>query len=222
MIDLYLRLRAHQNHLQQQQEQSHHKENQFHHQQPAQEERNRQQHQPDIPINLSTSGKKTVDRTYTELQTVRPGVAVDASEVLRRHNDNEPDIEIETSPIPGTSTAFQPIVKDELILPNTPSFQDSVTLQSVRPGPASVSVVSSYVPASGKIGRGKLFISAQYQNSTIGPIYVETEHELKAVNALIQEKVREYKAKVERGSKLLYTPNIEGNEELDLKEFITS
>lgn len=178
MIDLYLRLRAHQNHLQQQQQQEQgpyqqsqnhqHTDYRFHQQQGAPQQAPRQDRpsqQPDAPINLSTSRRQNVDRIYTELQTVRPGVAVDASEVLRRHNDGDDrvDDDIETSsPVPGTSgnsrsdhRTAPTVVKEELILPKTPSFQDSVVLQSVRPPPASVSVVSRYVPASGKIGRGK-------------------------------------------------------------------
>jgi hypothetical protein len=172
-------------------------------------------HDDSVPINLSTSGRQNVDRTYTELQTVRPGVAVDATEVLRRHND---DGVTPGTPIPGTSAASPAgggekrlNVKTEVILPNTPSFQDSVTLQSVRPAPQSVSAVPNHLPASGTIGRGKLFISAQYENSTIGPIYVETEHELKAVSAIIQQKVGELQSKMETGSKLYFSSSTEGN-----------
>ena len=221
MLDLYLRLRHHQTYLQQQQQEldAYHPTQQ-HNQYPLFNHNSRQDRssQQDVPINLTTTScRQNVDRTYTELQNVRPGIAGDASEVLRRHIDDD---DLETSPVPGNSGTSQlndhRVVecKEELILPQTPSYQDSVMLQSVRPAPASVSVVStqrsSYVPASGMIGRGIYFISAQYQNSTIGPIYVETEHELKAVNALIQEKVGEFKAKAEKGLKQLFIPSGEG------------
>ena len=229
MIELYLRIRAHQQQMQQQQELLYRQQlSQAHHQQPyghqyQQQQLQHQQQQQQLvahhelrhdtvsPINLSTSSRHSVDRTYAELQTVRPGVAGDASEVLRRHNDVS-DAHQQSSPGPGTSVSLEKPakVKYEVILPNTPSYQDSVVLKSVRPGPSSVSAVPSHVPASGRIGRGNLFITAQYQKSMIGPIYVETEHELKAVSAIIQQKVAESKSKLETGSKLSFAYSSEG------------
>lgn len=229
MLDLYLRLRAHKNHLQFQQQ---HQEQQlqlahqqqlhqhrqplgYHYQQQHHAEQRivsqQQQHEPG-PMNLSTSVHQNVDRTYAELQTVRPGVAVDATEVLRRHNNDDDETD-EMSPVPETSQtapATKQTIKEEVILPTTPSFQDSVVLQSVRPMPASVAAVPAHVPASGIVGRGKFFISAEYDKSVIGPIYVETELELKSVSAIIQEKVGELKAKMETGSKLSFVPSTEG------------
>ena len=229
MIELYLRIRAHQQQMQQQQETLYRQQVQLahlqqpyghmYHQQQLQHPALQQQqvvrqeplHDAVAPINLSTSGRRSVDRTYAELQTVRPGVAGDATEVLRRHNDAS-DAHQPPSPVPASSSALEkgPKVKLEVILPNTPSYQDSVMLKSVRPGPSSVSAVPSHVPASGRIGRGNLYMTAQYQNSMIGPIYVETEHELKAVCALLQQKVGEQKSKLETGSKLSFVSSSEG------------
>ena len=83
-------------------------------------------------------------------------------------------------------------------------------IQSIRPGPSSVSEVSSFLPPSGKIGRGNLNISVQYENSFIGPIYVETKSELKLVKAVIQQKIGELKAKSEKGSKIYYGSSTDG------------
>jgi hypothetical protein len=44
----------------------------------------------------------------------------------------------------------------------------------------------------------------------IGPIFVETELELKALSILIQHKVGELKAKLETGSKLTHSVSSEG------------
>lgn len=111
-----------------------------------------------------------VDRTYAELQTVRPGVGVDASDVLRHHNNNDDDANDAndasvTSPTNGEvlPTTRASHVKSEIVLPNTPSFPDSVIMDSVRPGLNSVSAVPAHIPASGIIGRGALHVSAQYQ-----------------------------------------------------------
>jgi hypothetical protein len=49
------------------------------------------------------------------------------------------------------------------LLPTSPTFPDSVILESVRPVPASVAAIPCHAPAAGKIGRGKLYLSAQYQ-----------------------------------------------------------
>jgi hypothetical protein len=102
------------------------------------------------------------------------------------------------------------VFKQEIILPSSPSFPDSVIIHSIRPGPSSVAEVSSFVPSSGKIGRGNLNISVQYENSFIGPIHVETKAELKLVKAVIQQKIGELKAKAETGSKLNYTSSTDG------------
>jgi hypothetical protein len=133
------------------------------------------------PINLSMSRQNVdnqsmsrqnveqanVDRTYAELQTVRPGVGVDASDVLRHHNNNDDDANDAsvTSPTNGEvlPTTRASHVKSEIVLPNTPSFPDSVIMDSVRPGLNSVSAVPAHIPASGIIGRGALHVSAQYQ-----------------------------------------------------------
>ena len=53
-----------------------------------------------------------------------------------------------------------------------------------------------------------------FQNSLIGPIYVETETELKFVSAMIQQKVGELKAKSETGSKLSHSSSTAGNVKL--------
>jgi hypothetical protein len=133
------------------------------------------------PINLSMSRQNVdnqsmsrqnveqanVDRTYAELQTVRPGVGVDASDVLRHHNNNDDDANDAsvTSPTNGEvlPTTRASHVKSEIVLPNTPSFPDSIIMDSVRPGLNSVSAVPAHIPASGIIGRGALHVSAQYQ-----------------------------------------------------------
>ena len=66
------------------------------------------------------------------------------------------------------------------------------------------------MPPSGKIGRGNLNISVQYEKSFIGPIYVETKSELKLVKAVIQQKIGELKAKSETGSKIHYGLSTDG------------
>ena len=180
MLQLYAKLTAQQQ-LQRHQEQQRllqQQQQQVHIQQQQQQHIQQQQQQfvdpglfDCVPINLSTADRPNVDRTYAELQTVRPGVGVDASEVLRHHNQHQPETtppssDENSSPKQITSKINSPktiLVKEEVILPNSPSFQNSVILQSVRPGPKSVTDIPGHVPVSGKIGRGTFYISAQYQ-----------------------------------------------------------
>ena len=160
-------------HIQQQQQQKLHIQQQ---QQQQQQQHFVDQSQDCVPINLSTADRPNVDRTYAELQTVRPGVGVDATEVLRHHNQHQPETTPPSSEENSSSKQIASkinspkqvlpktiLVKEEVILPNSPSFQNSVIFHSVRPGPKSVTNIPGHVPVSGKIGRGTFFISAQYQ-----------------------------------------------------------
>jgi len=110
----------------------------------------------------------------------------------------------------SVSPSTRKVVKQEVILPSTPSFPDSVVIHSVRPGPSSVSEVASFLPPSGKIGRGNLNICVQYEKSFIGPIYVETKSELKLVKAVIEQKIGELKAKSKTGSKIYFALSTDG------------
>ena len=65
----------------------------------------------------------------------------------------------------------------------------SINMLSVRPAPASVSVVSSHMGNQEKIGEGDKVVNFTYGNCNFGPIYVKSEEEVKAIVALTQAKI---------------------------------
>ncbi len=85
-------------------------------------------------------------------------------------------------------------IKQEVMeYPSTPVDPGSVQLTSVVPGaPSSVMEMREGMPASGaKAGSGNMTIFLHYQSSSIGPILVNTEEEVRLVHALLREKIAE-------------------------------
>ena len=164
------------------------------------------------------------ERSYAELQTVRGGGQVtDANQVLLQHQLNASHEE----DVPDTSVLVSEnhcqshlqdqqqqqqqqqqqhsqqqslVIKQEAMTP--PQFHDnavgSVRLLSVRPNqnPKSVQEYSQ-----GKIGRGQKCVQFTYKNSNFGPLYVDTENEIKAIVALTQEKIKEREYRDKHGGR---------------------
>ena len=162
---------------------------------------------PAPPITESPSVSAN-ERSYAELQTVRGGSQVtDANQVLRQHqrelNAPQEVVEVPDMATSGNETpgdlCQQPqrmTIKQEAMTP--PQFHDnavgSVRLMSVRPN-ANPKSVQEY--SLGKIGRGQKYVQWTYKNSNFGPVYVDTEAEVRALVALTQDKIqeREYRDK---------------------------
>ena len=171
-----------------------------------------------------SSNVNSNDRTYAELQTVRSGgKAIDATQVLRQHQEASSEPTASTSSEaavtktveasakedevptvknnPITSKGGRPIIKQEAMTPlqagNMVNGPGSINMLSVRPAPASVSVVSSHMGNQEKIGEGDKVVNFTYGNCNFGPIYVKSEEEVKAIVALTQAKIeeREYRDK---------------------------
>ena len=99
------------------------------------------------------------DPTYAELQTVR-GKVTDATQVLRQHQQSE-----QSQP---KAPNKRPVVKVEAMTPMQPTMgEGSVSVMSVRPAPASVSVVPQHMAymqgKSGKIGNGDKAVCFTYR-----------------------------------------------------------
>ncbi|CAB4067949.1 unnamed protein product [Lepeophtheirus salmonis] len=111
-------------------------------------------------------------------------------------SEKEPEV---TSPVCN--------IKHEII-EEIESSPYSVVLSSVHP-PADRSV--EYVPeryhsSNGqKIGRGKHVITFDYDKSHFGPIYAETDEEVRAIVNLVQEKVAEIKCRKENRTLYSYS-----------------
>ena len=66
-----------------------------------------------------------------------------------------------------------------------PPTNASIRPVSVYPAPPSVAEISG----SGQIGKGEKVVSFTFENCYVGPIFVETEREVRAIVDLVQEKV---------------------------------
>jgi len=100
----------------------------------------------------------------------------------------------------------RPHIKTEILetpaTPRTPSScnsqPQSVLTMAVRPAPASVAEVAPHLPASGAVGKGQKVIAIRYAGSHIGPIHVHSDEEVKALHALVTEKISEFEARGKR------------------------
>ena len=177
---------------------------------------------PDNTISSPAIGN---ERSYAELQTVRGGGQVtDANQVLLQHQRELNASHEELVDVPDTSVLVSEnqdhqeqsnlqgqqqqqhsqqqrlVIKQEAMTP--PQFHDnavgSVRLLSVRPNqnPKSVQEYSQ-----GKIGRGQKLVQFTYKNSNFGPLYVDTENEVKAIVALTQEKIKEREYRDKHGGR---------------------
>ena len=66
-----------------------------------------------------------------------------------------------------------------------PATNASVGMTSVYPAPPSVAEISG----SGQIGNGEKVVSFTFENCYVGPIFVDTDRDVRAVVDLVQEKV---------------------------------
>ena len=67
-------------------------------------------------------------------------------------------------------------------------------MTSVYPAPPSVAEISG----SGQIGNGEKVVSFTFENCYVGPIFVDTDREVRAVVDLVQEKVLAKLSKLEQ------------------------
>ncbi len=162
------------------------------------------------PPMMPQSSTPDNSRTYAELQTVRRGSQVtDATQVLHQHLQQEstPSNSLASSSSEATENSPESekqsedqnrkVLKQEAMtpMPNS-SGPGSVNVMSVRPAPPSVSVVPAHMASQmggklGKIGHGDLVVSFNYRSSHFGPIYAESEEEVRAIVALTESKVEE-------------------------------
>ena len=56
----------------------------------------------------------------------------------------------------------------------------------------------NYTTTFPQVGKGERFVSWTYEKCHVGPIYVETEEEVRAIFDLVEEKVNERQAKLKR------------------------
>jgi hypothetical protein len=156
-------------------------------------------------------------RTYAELQPVRS--SGDANQVLRQHQEQS---EVIVAPRPAAAESdkdipandqqqnsdnkVEPAVKERAIIkqePMTPmqvhnltNEPGSVNVLSVRPAPASVSIISNHMAKqmqgkNGMIGQGDKLVCFNYSNCSFGPIHVSSDAEVRAIVALTQCKIEE-------------------------------
>ena len=164
---------------------------------------------PPPPNTSSTDLRPANERSYAELQTVRGGSEVtDATQVLRQHQQesNEPEVvetvepaaDEEQRPIEPPQTQGQRLViKQEAMTPPQVienGVGGSVSLLSVRPNQNPRSVEEC---GRGLIGKGNKIVQFTYKNCNFGPIFVETDEEVRAIAALTEAKIqeREYRDK---------------------------
>ena len=67
-------------------------------------------------------------------------------------------------------------------------------MTSVYPAPLSVAEISG----SGQIGNGEKVVSFTFENCYVGPIFVDTDRDVRAVVDLVQEKVLAKLSKLEK------------------------
>ena len=67
-------------------------------------------------------------------------------------------------------------------------------MTSVYPAPPSVAEISG----SGQIGNGEKVVSFTFENCYVGPIFVDTDRDVRAVVDLVQEKVLAKLSKLEQ------------------------
>ena len=75
-----------------------------------------------------------------------------------------------------------------------PATNASVGMTSVYPAPPSVAEISG----SGQIGNGEKVVSFTFENCYVGPIFVDTDRDVRAVVDLVQEKVLAKLSKLEK------------------------
>jgi hypothetical protein len=105
--------------------------------------------------------------------------------------------EILMPPSVASNIAFSPRISEN------PRTDQSVKLTSVHPNPCrSITEVPGNLPLPGingsgfYVGKGDLVVSYTFENCCCGPIYVNTEKEVRAIVDLVDEKYSEKEAKI--------------------------
>ncbi len=108
------------------------------------------------------------------------------------------------SPPAGKEQSSRMIIKQEVMTPLAPGALNndpgSVNVTSVYAPPASVSVITGHSKEGG-VGTGDKVVTFKYSNGYFGPIRVETEEEVKAVVALVEDKIQEREYRDQHGGR---------------------